>query len=198
MAHDDVPQEREHIPVVEDIPSHEIYASLLGINRKSMQPKASLERNDTEAAVVIERDDLEQVPKTAFGQTYAKSQQIQNSSLLLDPSNKGFKLLLKMGWREEDGGLGKHRQGTLLPIKTVLKKGKHGLGASNRKEERITHKSMNMEVVVHERKRTKAERKKSQRLEQAQSGQEMRRIRMMLRTDISDEHERLYEQLNSM
>ena len=198
MAHDDVPQEREHIPMVEDIPSHEIYASLLGIKRKSSPPESPIEGNATGGFVVIERDDPERVPKTAFGQTYTKSQQMKLSSLLLGPSNKGFKLLLKMGWREEDGGLGKRRQGTLLPIKTVHKKGKLGLGASNRKEPRITHKSMSKEGVVQDRKMTKAERKKTKRLEHEKSGQEMRKIRMMLRTDISDEHEKLYEQLNCM
>lgn len=203
LLQDNVSLEQEHSFLVEDIPSHEIYSSLLGIKRKPLcKPDVSPRPTSvTAGTAIIKSDDCQNVPvfKTAFGQTYAKSQEIQLSSslLLLGPSNKGFKLLLKMGWRERDGGLGKHRQGSLLPIKTVFQPGKKlGLGARNRKAARISHQPVNKERVVCDRKMTKAERRKRQRLEHEKEVHDMRRIRMMLRTDISDEHEKLHERLH--
>jgi hypothetical protein len=100
LSQENIPQEQgEHTPMVEDIPSHEIYSSLLGIKRRPPDTSVVLHNHGTSSttstgAAIIERDDpQEKTPKTAFGQTYAKSQELQLSSLLLGPSNKGFTLL---------------------------------------------------------------------------------------------------------
>ena len=47
-------------------------------------------------------------------------------------SNKGFQLMIKRGWNPEKG-LGPSEQGTVQPIKTVLKCNRQGLG-SDRKQ----------------------------------------------------------------
>lgn len=53
-------------------------------------------------------------------------------------SNKGFQLMIKRGWNPENG-LGPSEQGTLQPIKTVLKRDRHGLGSGKKQKPRVTH-----------------------------------------------------------
>jgi hypothetical protein len=51
------------------------------------------------------------------------------SLLALTSSNcRGFKLLTKMGWKEEEGGLGKRRQGPLIPVRPHGNHKQRGLG----------------------------------------------------------------------
>jgi hypothetical protein len=96
----------------------------------------------------------------------------------------------------KDGGLGKRRQGSMLPISTVFKEDKLGLGAGKRKIARITHKCTNKEeTIVKDRKETKAERKRRRHLEQEEANRQDKKIRMMLRTDVSAEDEALFTQM---
>ena len=53
-------------------------------------------------------------------------------------SNKGFQLMIKRGWNPENG-LGPSEQGTLQPIKTVLKRDRQGLGSGRKQKPRVTH-----------------------------------------------------------
>ena len=53
-------------------------------------------------------------------------------------SNKGFQLMIKRGWNPENG-LGPSEQGTLQPVKTVLKRDRQGLGAGRKQKPRVTH-----------------------------------------------------------
>ena len=53
-------------------------------------------------------------------------------------SNKGFQLMIKRGWNPENG-LGPSEQGTLQPIKTVLKRDRQGLGSGGKQKPRVTH-----------------------------------------------------------
>ena len=207
LAHNnDGLQEWQQSVLVEDIPSHEIYTSLVGIKRRTspiveQQPVPSSHGATTSGAAIVENwtiGEPRQNIRAEFWQTtYMKSQEIQLSSISIDRSNKGFKLLSKMGWREQDGGLGKRRQGSMLPIQTVLKEGKLGLGAGKRKTARITHTHVRNkeETIVQDRKETKAERKRRRQLEQEEVSRKDKRIRMMLRTDIPDADEALYTQL---
>lgn len=189
-------QQQSSVHVVEEIPSHEIYASLLGIKRKpSLTVVPAVRSSNSYATVVVETDSI-QPSTTAFGRAYAKSKEIPISSLLLDPSNKGFKLLQKMGWNESEGGLGRNRQGSLVPVTTVLKDNKKGLGAGKRKKARITHPTRKKTDDLGGVKETKAQRKRRRKAEQDRESREAKRIRMMLRTDVADEYEQLYTNLH--
>ena len=53
-------------------------------------------------------------------------------------SNKGFQLMMKRGWNPEKG-LGPSEQGTVQPIKTVLKRDRQGLGSGRKQKPRVTH-----------------------------------------------------------
>lgn len=61
------------------------------------------------------------------------------SQISLDKSNKGFRLLEKMGWKEIQGGLGSRRQGILEPIQTTLKNDKRGIGSVKKLPSKVTH-----------------------------------------------------------
>ena len=58
----------------------------------------------------------------------SSSQKTDTSFISSD--NIGFKLLVKAGW-EQNTGLGKHRNGIVNPIETVVKRNRLGLGMSN-------------------------------------------------------------------
>lgn len=53
-------------------------------------------------------------------------------------SNKGYQMMIKRGWNPENG-LGPTEQGTLQPIKTVLKRDRQGLGSGSKQKPRVTH-----------------------------------------------------------
>ena len=136
------------------------------------------------------------------------------TSLSLDKSNKGYTMLSAMGWSEESGGLGRWRQGEMLPVKTTLKMNKRGLGSSSAKrgkrsspgiiEAKITHKHQDIEAAAGRNHNpeagpsgeTKAERKKRKKQEAEEASRDDRRVRMMLRSDIPPEYEDLYMQLH--
>lgn len=141
---------------------------------------------------------------------------IHQTSLSLDNSNKGYAMLSAMGWSEDGGGLGKSRQGTMLPVKTALKMDKRGLGSGTARrrgkrpgqgnaEARITHKHDDIEAAAGRKKgseadrshrESKAERKKRQKQEAEKASRDDRRARLMLRSDIPPEYEDLYMQLH--
>lgn len=52
-------------------------------------------------------------------------------------SNKGFQMLINLGW-DRESGLGPHKEGKLFPMKTVLRKYRNGLGIKQ-ESAKITH-----------------------------------------------------------
>jgi hypothetical protein len=202
QANDDGDAQQQSPPtIVEDIPSHEIYASLLGIKRKPALATASvISNNSSSSGVMVVETDTSIPPAptpSAFGRAFAKSQELPPlSNLLLDNSNKGFQLLQKMGWEERDGGLGRNRQGSLLPVTTVrLEDNRKGVGAQQQRKTkpRITHYPPAPKTT--ECPESKGQRKRRLRAEREQDSRDAKRIRMMLRTDVADEYEQLYTSL---
>ncbi|MCD7466510.1 hypothetical protein HAX54_003286 [Datura stramonium] len=63
-----------------------------------------------------------------------------STSIPIDSSNVGFKLLKKHGWREGTG-LGIAEQGRLEPVPAYIKKNKRGLGAEKPKKVAVHPKS---------------------------------------------------------
>ncbi|KAK4348167.1 hypothetical protein RND71_034506 [Anisodus tanguticus] len=63
-----------------------------------------------------------------------------STSIPIDSSNLGFKLLKKHGWREGTG-LGIAEQGRLEPVPAYIKKNKRGLGAEKPKKGAVHQKS---------------------------------------------------------
>ncbi|TMW91606.1 hypothetical protein EJD97_014119 [Solanum chilense] len=63
-----------------------------------------------------------------------------STSIPIDSSNLGFKLLKKHGWKEGTG-LGIAQQGRLEPVPTYIKKNKRGLGAEKPKKAAVHPKS---------------------------------------------------------
>nr|CDS26309.1 G patch domain and ankyrin repeats containing [Hymenolepis microstoma] len=77
------------------------------------------------------------------------------SPILIPPSNPGYKILSRLGWSDPAdsitsldssdgsanylGGLGRQGQGRRLPIPTVLKRDRSGIGAVTKSHPRITH-----------------------------------------------------------
>lgn len=77
------------------------------------------------------------------------------SPLFIPPSNPGYKILSRLGWVDPaeigssaisadgittcTGGLGREGQGPRLPISTVLKRDRSGIGADRRNRPKITH-----------------------------------------------------------
>jgi hypothetical protein len=133
----------------------------------------------------------------AFIRTYrrAVSDPPKLSALSLDQSNKGFKLLAQLGWNEDEGGLGKQRQGTLAPVKTCLKNDRYGIGAGRKKVSRITHRP-HQPAQAFTAKVSKGRRRQLRIAEREQEQRRGKRARMLLRTDVNDEYEKLYLSLH--
>lgn len=198
--------------IIEEEPPHEFYASLLGKKGAIQSHSQSLaagearlvRRHDSSTslpAVIVPEEKRPKKEEIAFSRLYGRSlsDPPKLSSLALDETNRGYKILEKMGWSEQKGGLGRQRQGSMLPVKTVLKRDKKGLGSGKRKKARITHpaKSRSPENDgATQRKETKAERRRRRKQEAEQESRKAKRARMLLRTDISDEYEQLYMKLH--
>ena len=240
-GHDDFPS---RAAIIEDEPASDFYASVVGVKPRKRrrilpQPKPRMEsanqnNNHLEtstASLPVVDAEKEEINangcSTGDKKSYAIKSEMGNSlhrafanppanqtSLSLDKSNKGYAMLTSMGWSEESGGLGRSRQGEMLPVKTTLKMDKRGLGSSSRKrgkrsaqgsaEARITHKHHDIEAAAggnHTPQagpsgETKAERKKRKKKEAEKASRNDRRVRMMLRSDIPPEYEDLYVQLH--
>ena len=166
---------------IDEEPAHEFYANLFEdkkivatnpvsslSNRNSLQFSTSsslIQRPLVSATIQDDCHDSSEVgnivKESDFSRAYRKAlSSSQNlSSLSLNASNKGYKILSSMGWKERDGGLGRKRQGSLAPIKTQLKRGKQGLGAGKPFAARVTHLQTSKALVTkkHRRKRVKEE-----------------------------------------
>ena len=184
--------------LVEDESPQEFYASLIGKKPRAVKtsetapPSKNQRQHSSTLPVVASEEPCAPISNAEFNKIYKRaiSDPPQLSSLSLDPSNKGFKLLTSMGWREHEGGLGKRRQGTLTPVKTQIKNDKRGLGKGRKKEERVTHHPHEKASV--EVQETKAQRKRRRKAEREREQRREKRVRMLLRTDVSDEYEQLY------
>lgn len=194
--------------MIDQIPSHELYASLLGI-----QLRSTFFNNAVELPICCPNANVHVIPIEArtktttsfdlFSQAYYKAittttMAPQHSRLKLDKSNKGFQLLRTMGWKEREGGLGRQRQGNLEPIKTVLKQNKRGLGADPRTDAKITHSAQQLASSLFvKRKESKGLRRRRRRREREQEWTKVKDIQFMLRTDVSEQYSQLYQSLHS-
>lgn len=200
--------------VIEEIPSHELYASLVGIpfssynnnnNAKSKDHSWSWsdsdiashysQRNDS-PIIVIPPPITFQECKSEFGKAYKRAGVLEKgvmepSKLTLNSSNKGFKILEKMGWKESGGGLGKQRQGILTPLKPCLKLDQMGLGccSKNHKKKKLHRDNSTMSDHVSRAPIQPCQKKRRRRQEEEQKeARTMKRIRLMLRSDLADEY----------
>ena len=230
--------------IIEDEPASDFFASVVGVKPRKRrrilpQPRAKFEsanqnnnQSETSTAslpiVDAEKEEIKanccsdkksDALKSEMAHTLHRAfanPPANQTSLSLDKSNKGYTMLSAMGWSEESGGLGRSRQGEMLPVKTTLKMDKRGLGSSSTKrgkrsaqgsaEARITHKHHDIEAAAGRNHtpqaeagpsgETKAERKKRKKQEAEKASRNDRRVRMMLRSDIPPEYEDLYMQLH--
>ena len=60
------------------------------------------------------------------------------TNYFLAENNRGFQMMLRSGWNQETG-LGPEGQGQKFPVKTVLKRDRHGLGCEVKSSPRVTH-----------------------------------------------------------
>lgn len=102
-------------------------------------------------------------------------------------------MLTKMGFNEKDGGLGKHRQGQMVPVKTILKLDRKGLGSGRRKIAKVTHKFKNGADCGdnnnnNERKLTKSERKRLAKLERDKEQMKAKKARMIISSELDDKY----------
>ena len=74
----------------------------------------------------------------SIGHIFACQHRVPFSPFLLPKSNIGYKIMKKSGWNDEHG-LGLHGDGKMLPVKTILKRDKSGLGIPTKEVKRITH-----------------------------------------------------------
>lgn len=214
--------------VIEEEPSHELYANLIGKNADNIirEPLSNLKRargtnqvpqaSSLSTIIPEENDDEAETSmsssSTVTGRHSAKPQETRRkehsktnvykkalspnynapplSQLSLDKKNKGFQMLARMGFREKDGGLGKDRQGTLTPMKTVLKLDRRGLGSGKRLVPKVTHKLNNdsLEGDGVKRKLSKAERKRLAKNESDREQLKAKKARMMIRSDLDDKY----------
>lgn len=141
--------------------------------------------------------------RSQFGKFYqsALSNPAHLSKLSLDKSNRGFQLLTKMGWRESEGGLGRTRQGTLMPVKTCLKQDKKGIGsrcrsrsgkkANEAKVTHVFHKADANDVVKYDGNiPSRSERRRISKLEKQEDQLKSKRARMMINSDLPEEYYR--------
>lgn len=188
--------------VIEDEPSHEIYANLIGIkvplkkvvhsNHVSTPPRKYSQdiAKVGDAAVIPVNGELEE-ESNQYTSIYRKrlAEPLEVSQLSLDKSNKGFQILARMGWREKDGGLGKDRQGKLSPVKTILKRNKHGLGAARSVKARVTHTQDQLNTKQNSKNRGRQNSnsvQKNRRNNQEQ--QRDKKARMLLSSDFPEEY----------
>jgi len=113
------------------------------------------------------------------------------SSLSLNVSNKGYQILSSMGWKESEGGLGRKRQGSLAPIKTQLRKGKHGLGSGKNSVARVTHFQSPKTIDTSAAHETRKNRRKRVKEEAEIERRREKRARIMINSNLPT----LYDEL---
>ena len=139
--------------MIEEEPANEFYANLFQHKRSknrsleednatiatvaitttlnhSQTRAASSAADGTTASYISPEEPNIKTKVSDFGQVYQRA--FHNpptlSKISINAANKGHLLLTKMGWKEHEGGLGKCRQGTLTPIRSVWKRDYKGLG----------------------------------------------------------------------
>ena len=69
-----------------------------------------------------------------FKESLPASARPNKNAIWLPENNRGYQMLQhKLGWREDEGGLGADRQGRMAPVPTVLKLDTAGLGRKRRR-----------------------------------------------------------------
>ena len=194
--------------VIEEIPSHELYATLVGIpfssynnaNNKdhswSCSDSGVLSHSSQRniGPILIPPPIMFQECKSEFGKAYNRAVLeegfIKPSQLSLNSSNKGFKMLEKMGWKESGGGLGKQRQGILTPVNPCLKLDHKGLGCctKNKKKMKVHRDGSIHDNVSRTPMQPCQKRRRRQEEEQEEEARTMKRIRLLLRSDLADEY----------
>ena len=185
--------------IIEDEPSHEIYSSLFEGTTSQL---SSFQKNQNNVDTNRHNDENQFcnniiVPDNTPIHTkdYQTNMEVSSSStktrqgISMDCSNKGYQMLLKMGWNETNGGLGKRRQGRINPItRSIVKKDKAGLGSFPSTNQTTT--------IVQKQKQscmeTKARKRRRQKEELQHKKKKEKQIRIMLRSDIPDTMEHLY------
>eukprot|EP01098_Paradermamoeba_levis_P006964 TRINITY_DN288_c0_g1_i2.p1 TRINITY_DN288_c0_g1~~TRINITY_DN288_c0_g1_i2.p1 ORF type:complete len:213 (-),score=27.92 TRINITY_DN288_c0_g1_i2:48-620(-) len=83
----------------------------------------------------------------------------------IPPSNRGYQMLKRAGWREEEG-LGKLNQGDLAPVKTRLKNDKKGIGRSQTTPLAVSHSTEEIRKAERKTKRSRRAVKNARRMKQ--------------------------------
>mmetsp|Transcript_7166 Transcript_7166/g.8922 ORF Transcript_7166/g.8922 Transcript_7166/m.8922 type:complete len:219 (-) Transcript_7166:110-766(-) len=188
-----------------------LFASITGETNSathSISMQQVLHRPPTDTHVVIEctkedvkdakinrnrKRNLNNNDQSSFSNVYQRAISDPNptlcSEISLDKSNKGFAMLSRMGWKEESGGLGKRRQGTMTPVKTMLKSDRKGLGSGKPNEWKISHRPP---INVRDKVLANKGRKRSAQELAAKEKSRTKMARMLLRTDVSEEFESLF------
>lgn len=116
------------------------------------------------------------------------------SQLVIDTSNRGYRLLSRMGFKEEEGGLGKWRQGRLEPILPKVKLDRRGVGSIyNRRRKNREDPLPGTVVDASSNNYTRQLQEKQVGLQyHLASVRRDKTARLMLRTDITVENEELH------
>lgn len=96
----------------------------------------------------------------------------------ISTKNPGYQLMLKQGWNTR--GLGPTEEGRLYPVKTVLRKGRSGLGTKQSEPGRVTHFQANDASAVKYRPQEKAKGRREMSLEYESNKRKERRLRKAL------------------
>ena len=106
---------------------------------KTSKPKKSLTNLNCELCNVEGLD--EDQYKAHLSSTIHQYKEASNKDLkvhyVIPEANRGFQMMLQSGW-ESNKGLGPQKDGKLYPVKTALKRNKHGLGLE-KTEKKVTH-----------------------------------------------------------
>ncbi|CAK1584605.1 unnamed protein product [Parnassius mnemosyne] len=110
------------------------YTRTCSIQKQHQLELARLKNKYAKQPLAIEAqpyNDRAQARREAVGSSHhAEKTQSTDLDTFIEPENKGFKLLEKMGWTKGEG-LGKDNQGDKEPIPLVSNEGKAGLGTSS-------------------------------------------------------------------
>lgn len=215
-------QYSNHASLVEEEPPHEFYARLCGkpvnyLHQKLFVPTSSSQSHAIHNLVlssssisiippdcdkkISERNEEE---SSAFSKAYKYAS--TNPKLYFPPQlnssncQKKLKLRQKMEWKKEDGKLGKRRDGSLCPITKKWNEYRRGLGSSKLMG-KITHHDNSTTLTRKEKKAryengkikpNRAQRKRKRREKEEKEKLKDKKVKLMLRTDVSDNYERLY------
>ena len=208
--------------LVEDEPSHEIYANLIGHKplKVSLPTRNALEtqivdRSQLYSSAIIPIDDdcdnqnincakefysiyrkrlAESEAKTkATGEvTVEPRNRAAHSKICLDRSNKGYRMLARMGWKENEGGLGKARQGILEPINAMKHSRMTDQTRIRRTRNRKDTTRAGSSITNARMQETKAERRKRIKQETHMEKAREKRARLLISSDLPLEYQLAY------